>query len=228
MDHRQEMKKTNRRCLFFKPLQLLVLGMHVLALVHWSLLVHGQEGGEWKLDSLDVPPHHEISIFAGSLLPFGIPGVRQEYPNWGLRYVHPLQIWHTEYSMIAANAEGVTFFQGSLSIRYDLKLNELATFLVYVGVDLNLYKRSPTIVWTPDLTQQVDLIEYDYNSVLGGHVGLAMVTPISEFIHIRGDCKMAGNPGSMLFAEIGLVFWLGGKTKEDSTGEEGSPPVDVE
>lgn len=197
----------------------------ILTSFFWIHPVFGQEaeGSDSSSEEKDeIPQHSEIALHAGTLLPNGIPGVRDSYPIWGMRFTHPFQIWHVEYWLSSANAKGVTFYQASLALRLDWKLNELTNFIFYLGPDLTLYKRSPTIVWSTDFSQQLDVIYYEYNSLLGGHGGIALVSPISSLVHLRGDCKMSFNPGATLMAALSLVFVFDGEEKKE--GGQSPPP----
>lgn len=213
-------KKTNQ---FLKNiLNISKSALHLRALfvfiiiLNFSLNTFGAEDEAEEDEEKPIPSHHEWALLAGSLLPYGIPGVRDTYPFWGMKYSHPFQIWNLEYGLNLLNAKKVTLYQASLSVRLDFDLNELAYLIFYFGGDFTYYKRGPTLVWAPDLLTVVRTIEYDYTSQFGGHAGLGVVSKISKTIQVRGDCKMGGNPGTTLIASIGIIFWLNEASQEKS------------
>src|ERR1044072_1212904 len=61
---------------------------------------------------------YKLHLHAGRMLPFGIFGVRDIYPYWGLRFGHPWSNEDVEWNGMFIHARGVRMFNGSVSLGF--------------------------------------------------------------------------------------------------------------
>jgi hypothetical protein len=142
---------------------------------------NAQQGSEW-------------SIHTGPLLPNQIDGMSEIQPVWGLRYGAPSGSGVLEINLANSRAEGVTYYDGYVSYRYDVILDEVTGF-IYGGADLHQWS-SP-----PDGTTRV---------VPGLHVGSGILMPLAGLLWFRSEMKFNMNPGTGLYIGFGLVLRLPG------------------
>lgn len=148
--------------------------------------------------------HYEIGLSGGSFLPFGIVGVRDQYPSAGIWFSHPTAYGGIEYMLNSINAKSVTYYNGVLSLRLDFKAFDYADAYFRLGLDLHYYKRKPTLVR-----------EFDFYQTVGSHVGFGIDLQGKGPVALRSDFKFGFGPGHNLFVNLGIVYkWGANKDSE--------------
>lgn len=169
-----------------------------LSILWLSLLVFfanpapAQEQRE-KLDASER--NYEFFPHSGAFLPYGIYGVRDQYPYFGFKIGHPFRIWRLEWEANFVNAKAVSYYNGALSLLLRTKLDFITMNFTF-GPDVHYYKG---IVIGADVDQPFRL-------AAGWHFGFGPELEISPTLKLRGDFKYSYSPGNTLFAGIGLVF----------------------
>jgi hypothetical protein len=136
-----------------------------------------------------------VGAMVGRFLPYGIYGVRDTYPYWGLRFGHSFSIFNPEYAVTAINAKGVTYYTGSLSLSYPSELEGLK-MIAFVGGDINYYQGRTNVRKLP------------FATIYGGHLGVAPMIDINRNLFFRADIKMNFGPGRSLHVGGGLVYYF--------------------
>lgn len=143
----------------------------------------------------------EFGFHAGGFLPYGIYGVRDQYPMWGGRYGHPFRIWRLEWGGYFTSAKGVRLYNGSVSWTFDLDIYDVK-LLPFVGGDVYYYSGKTNIRTLPFV------ITY------GGHIGLSPYFVINNMWAMRADFKYNFSPGNSLYAGIGFAYSWAGSTDQ--------------
>ncbi len=136
-----------------------------------------------------------VSAFAGRFLPYGIFGVRDTYPYWGILYGHTMPIFDPEYSFTSIMAKGVVFYSGAISIAFTMDFEGIR-FIPYVGADVHYYHG------------RTNLRELEFGTSFGSHIGFAPLIEINKQLYIRTDFKMNFGPGRSLNVGSGLTFYF--------------------
>jgi hypothetical protein len=138
---------------------------------------------------------YEYSIHGGAFLPFGIPGVRSNYSFWGLRFSHPIRYNMLDWGIMNGRGDGVIYYNFHLSIRLDLSIVDSVNGFIYFGPDLNYYQRKADVQQT-----------FPFIATPGFHGGGGVEGSIGGPLFMRAEFKFGANPGSSLYAGVGLVI----------------------
>lgn len=160
--------------------------MCIIVLTIFSAHAQTPEGGGEGQE----PTGSEFGIHTGPLLPNQIDGMSEIQPMWGLRYGTSFKKGMLEASLANSRAEGVIYYNGFLSYRYDVTLEEV-TGIIFAGLDLHQWSSPPD-----DSTRMV----------AGGHIGGGMMLPIGDAMWFRSEMKFNLNPGTALYIGFGLVL----------------------
>lgn len=147
----------------------------------------------------DRMDYYDVSVTFGRFLPFGVVGVRDNYPMWGVMASHPSPLGQVEYQFYSAKAEGVTLYQGTLGLRWDFRLYDAADGFFGIGADAYYYQRKPT--------QRRD---FEFVSSSGTDVKWGAYFPITDDLRLRSDFKFNMGPGKTFFVGIGFQYQWGG------------------
>ncbi|MFK8138919.1 MAG: hypothetical protein AB8E15_11200 [Bdellovibrionales bacterium] len=137
----------------------------------------------------------EFGIIPGTFLPFGIVGVRDQYPMVAMYYSNKAFTapkW--ELGLFATNSKGVNFYSGSLSYKIDLNFYDALEMFINFGVDAHYYRRKATVS-----------TEFDFFATGGAHIGFGTYHEWSKNLYLRSDFKFNFGPGKNFFAGLGLV-----------------------
>jgi hypothetical protein len=185
--------------LFFRSIFFLMLiGLSTQA---WSQGNNGRpsnpNGVAW--DTMD---YYDATVTFGRFLPFGIVGVRDNYPMWGVMFSHPSPLGLVEYQFYRAKAEGVTIYSGVFGLRWDFSLYDAIDGFFGIGADAYYYQRKPT-----------SRREFDFVSSGGTDLKWGAYFPIADALRLRSDFKFNVGPGKTFFVGIGLQYrWGGGQS----------------
>ncbi len=160
------------------------------------------EGNESAINFIDTE-HTDFGVQAGTFLPFGIVGVRDQYPSWGAWYSQQTGYGGLDWGANAINAKGVKFYNGYLSLRVDFKAYDFIDAFFRLGFDAHNYKRKRTILRT-----------FDFFQTHGGHVGFGGYIPVGGALWLRSDFKFGFGPGNQMFVNLGLV-WRWNSSEKD-------------
>ncbi len=147
----------------------------------------------WGQDS-GPSPGRSVSLFAGRLLPYGVYGVRNIYPYWGLRYGHRLSFAEPEYALFFVNDRSVRFYTASASLTFRFSYGDL-DLIPYFGVDVHHYSGHTNIRQLPFVTE------------VGGHVGCSPLFRLGGEVYLRADFKLNYGPGNTLNVGGGLIYY---------------------
>lgn len=139
--------------------------------------------------------YSELNLMAGTFLPYGIYGVRDNYPALWLRYGHNMGSWRIDYTFHYINAEGVTWYSAAIGAGGIVDLYESLRCAFYVGLNFHYYKPSPT-----------NIRELDWVRSTGFHMGASPMVNISGPMYLRSDFQMNFGPGQSLFAGLGVSY----------------------
>jgi hypothetical protein len=139
--------------------------------------------------------YSEIGIGAGEFLPFGIFGVRNDYPAIWARYGHNLGTWRVDWVFHHVSAEGVTWYNLSIGLGGIMDLYDITRVAFYIGPSLNYYKGLPTT-----------LRELPWTFSTGMHVGMSPIVLVAGPVYFRGDFQMNFGPGQSLYAGLGFSY----------------------
>lgn len=152
----------------------------------------------------------EDSVFfganVGTLLPFGITGVRDNYGGWGLWLSHPSEISQVEYGFVHVSGKGVNWYNLHLGFRIDYEVLRAVRGYFSMGANGYYYKRKRTI-----------LREFDFAPSGGIHLGFGVMQEVSKGIYARADSKFGFGPGKTLYFGVGMMWEI------SSGGENPSP-----
>lgn len=147
----------------------------------------------------DKPSRWDWGASVGTFLPYGIVGVRDEYPSWAIQAAHPFKGLILEYQYLGINAKAVTFHNVSVAFRFDgdMALSEknkddVLRYFFTLGADENYYKRKPSS------------IEFPYVSVPGMHFGGGFYFQIFDSLYMRFDMKYMISPANSVYVGIGF------------------------
>ena len=142
-------------------------------------------------------------LTVGTFLPYGIFGVRDQYPMWGFRFGHPFRIWRLEWGFLNANAKGVTWYSGSLSVALEAKVDDIL-LIPFFGVDYHYYSGRTATQTVP------------FFSTFGGHIGMSPTVMLSDELAARADVKYGFGPGNHLYVGVGFEFCGKSGTKDQT------------
>lgn len=154
-----------------------------------------QEPGEAQGTDDKTKLTRYVDAFGGRLLPYGIYGVRDTYPYWGIRFGHAWPVFDPEWTFISVMAKGVSFYSASMSITFPVEW-EGAKFIPFVGVDAHYYHG------------RTNLRELDYRLAFGSHVGISPLVEINKRLFIRTDFRMNFGPGRSLHVGAGFSYYF--------------------
>lgn len=126
-----------------------------------------------------------VGVHAGRLLPFGVYGVRDIYPYFGLRFGHQIGGQDFEWSTAFVHAKGVRFYSGSVSLTFPSEL-EGFKFLPFLGLDMHYYSGRTRTRTLP------------FSTSGGFHLGVSPLIEITSSVALRADFKFNFNPGRTL------------------------------
>ncbi len=136
------------------------------------------------------PSGSEFGVHTGPLLPNQIEGMTEIQPTWGLRYSTSFRTGFLEASFANSRANGVIYYNGFLSYRYDVVVEGMVG-MIYAGIDVHQWSYPPT-----DATKLVG----------GGHLGSGMLFPVGDAMWFRSEMKFNLNPGTALYIGFGFVL----------------------
>ena len=185
-----------------KGVQTLILTILIPLSLVWQNRAHAQEttgGGGGATRS-----YFDIGAKSGSLLPYGIEGVRDLLPMWGIRLGHPVsQSMAIEYDVDAAIGKGVTYYLGYISLRYDFSVASVIPIYMTIGFDGHYFKRKDSV---GEITGNIT--EFDFRFTTGWHLGFGSETQVVGDLYFRADVRLGSGPGRQLSANLGFVFRL--------------------
>src|SRR6185312_7119608 len=85
-------------------------------------------------DNPEDKPQSSIGLYGGRFLPYGIVGVRDIYPYWGLRYGHKIWGIEPEYSSYFINAQGVNMMDLAASVAFPFDVEDIS-YRPFLGLD---------------------------------------------------------------------------------------------
>ncbi|NQZ01540.1 MAG: hypothetical protein HRT45_12830 [Bdellovibrionales bacterium] len=181
---------------FVEAVSLVLLITLVATLVLASLDVSAQQqrpSGSKSFIGWTAMDYYDVSLTAGRFLPFGVIGVRDNYPMWAIAGGIPsaLGIVELEYGNI--QGEGVIWHQGSLGLRWDFDIFSALEGYLGIGANAIYYKRRRTI-----------LREFDFVNAGGYHLRWGVFQPVTDSFRIRADFKFNSNPGRTLYVGLGF------------------------
>ncbi|MGE3974321.1 MAG: hypothetical protein AB7F59_07350 [Bdellovibrionales bacterium] len=132
----------------------------------------------------------EIGFHVGPLLPNQVEGMTEIQPMWGPRYSMAFRKGFLEASFANSRANGVIYYNGFMSYRYDITIEGM-TALLYAGLDFHQWSSPPE-----DTTRMVG----------GGHVGGGMQFPVGDSMWFRSEMKFNLNPGTALYIGFGFMI----------------------
>lgn len=146
--------------------------------------------------------YFDLGVKTGSLLPYDIEGVRDLIAIWGIKMGHNLsQSLSVEYDLDMANAKGVTYFLGYISLRHDFVVGDVLPLFFTLGLDAHYFKRRDSY---GEITGR--RTEYDYRFTSGWHMGFGTETVVYGNILFRTDFRMGMSPGRQLIVSIAGVY----------------------
>ncbi len=106
-----------------------------------------------------------------------------------------------EYDLDMANAKGVTYFLGYISLRHDFVVGDVLPLFFTLGLDAHYFKRRDSY---GEITGR--RTEYDYRFTSGWHMGFGTETVVYGNILFRTDFRMGMSPGRQLIVSIAGVY----------------------
>lgn len=170
-----------------------ILRISLLVLSLWGLRLPADELLVWQ-DS----EKYDFSLHAGPFLPFGIVGVRDNYPFWGMSFSHPTSFTRIEYTLLHGRAKGVKYYNGALSLRFDFQALDYLQGFAKLGADFHYYQRKRT-----------QLREFPFYQSGGMHMGFGGLIPIVEDFFFRSEFKFNFGPGRSLYVGLGFTYAFG-------------------
>lgn len=146
--------------------------------------------------------HFDVGFKVGSLLPYGIEGVRELLPIWGVKVSHSMgKNLAFEYDLDIANAKGVTYYQPYFSLRTDFSIGGVLPVFGLIGVDGHYYKRA-------DAYGEVSgrRFEFDYRFTAGWHLGFGSQAHLFQDFYLRSDVRMGFGPGQQVTISMGGLY----------------------
>lgn len=141
----------------------------------------------------DTMDYYDASLTFGVFLPFGITGVRSNYPMWGAMFAHPSVLGQVEYQFYSAKAEGVTLYSGTLGLRWDFRLFDAIDGFFGVGADMYYYQRKAT-----------RRRQFEFVTSGGTDLKWGVYFPITGGLSFRSDFKFNMGPGKTFYVGVGF------------------------
>lgn len=140
--------------------------------------------------------YFELGGQLGSLLPFGVGGVKETYPLTGFLFSHPTPYGNLEYLFNAAQAKGVTWQEALLSLRIDFNVYDFFSGYFRLGAQATRFQRAST----------EDGTAFDFVTRFGSHFGFGSYLQMAGPYWGRVDFKFGFGPGNTLNVTAGLVY----------------------
>ncbi|MCB0356107.1 MAG: hypothetical protein KDD40_03825 [Bdellovibrionales bacterium] len=137
---------------------------------------------------------YELGAQMGSLIPAGISGVRDNYPLIATWFSHPTHYGDIEYNFSAAQAKGVTWQEGDLTLRVSFNIYDFFSGYFSLGGHGVRY-------------QKVDAS--DFQTSFGSHFGFGNYIQLAGPYWSRVDFKFGFGPGNTLAITAGLIYRWG-------------------
>jgi len=174
----------------------------------FSFYAHGQtpnQKPQGNPNGIEWSDHNymDASLTFGRFLPFGIVGVRSNYPMWGVMFSHGSVLGQVEYQFYSAKAEGVTLYEGAFGLRWDFRLFDAIDGFWGIGVDTYYYQRKRT-------TSR----EFAYVTSGGTDLKWGAYFPIVGEFRLRSDFKFNMGPGKSFYVGLGLQYRFGSGDKK--------------
>lgn len=168
--------------------------MTFMALAHTSAAQEAESG--------NPNSYFDLGLKTGSFLPYGIEGVRELLPIWGLKFGHSVSpTLALEYDLDMAHAKGISYYLAYVSLRHDFVVEDALPLFLLIGVDAHYFKRKNSI---GSITGTVT--DFDYRLSTGWHTGFGTETLIYGDLYFRGDVRMGFSPGRQLTATLGITY----------------------
>lgn len=152
---------------------------------------------------------YDLGVKVGAFLPYGIVGVRELLPNWGLRFGHTIAPhFFLEYNADFANDKEVQFYSGYISLRINFRVLDALAMHGFFGGDIHHYQRVPTLV---------QRITFPFETVFGYHVGMGAQYQLFGNLFARADVRMGFEPGRQVSTNISLFWRFGGASLSRET-----------
>lgn len=146
--------------------------------------------------------HYDVGLKMGSFLPYGIEGVRELLPMWGVRFGHSIgKNLALEYDLDMANAKGVSYYNPYISLRTDFAIGGILPVFTMIGIDGHYYKRADAY---GEITGT--RFEFDYQSTAGWHIGFGSQAHLFDQFYLRSDVRMGFGPGQQVTVSIGGIY----------------------
>lgn len=152
-------------------------------------------GGSKNFIGWNTLDYADVSVSAGRFLPFGIAGVTDNYPMWGIFAAHPSVLGLVEYEFLSARGEGVILYNGTLGLRWDFGIFDALEGFFGFGANYFLYQRKRTTRST-----------FEFRQTGGYCLKWGVFQPISDALRLRADFKFNSGPGRTLYVGLGLNF----------------------
>lgn len=180
----------------------LCISFLVLVLVSCPPWVQAQAQDAQAEDNSSGRSYFDLGLKTGSFLPYGIEGVRELLPMWGVRLGHPVsETLAFEYDVDIAYAKGVQYFLGYLSLRHDFAVGRVLPLFFNIGFDAHYYKRADTY---GEITGR--RTEYPFKFSSGWHLGFGSETQIYHDFYFRADVRLGLSPSRQLTVSIGITY----------------------
>lgn len=139
----------------------------------------------------------------GTILPFGIKGVRDNYSAWSMWFSHPTEVSQVEYTFVHANGNGVKWYNLAIGLRIDFEVLKAVRGYFTLGADGYYYQRKRTT-----------LREFEFAPSGGMHLGFGVMQEVLPEFFLRADFKFGFSPGKTLYVGVGTVWEFGGAGAE--------------
>ena len=135
----------------------------------------------------------DVSVTLGRFLPFGVVGVRDNYPMWGLNFAHPTVLGSLEWDFYSLRGEGVILYNGGLGLRWDFGVFNAIDGFFGFAANVFHYKRLRTTRRT-----------FPFYTSGGWALKWGVFQPITDDFRLRADFKFNSGPGRTLYTGIGF------------------------
>ncbi|MCB9025029.1 MAG: hypothetical protein H6625_01820 [Bdellovibrionaceae bacterium] len=144
---------------------------------------------------------YEMGGQMGNLLPFGISGVRDNYPLVGILYSHPTVYGNLEYILSSAKAKGVSWYEGLLSLRIDYTVYDFFSGYFRLGAQ--------GVHYQGDYSETGN---NNFETSYGSHFGFGSYFQMAGPYWGRVDFKFGFGPGNTLNITAGIIYRWGSES----------------
>lgn len=168
----------------------------ILTVLSFSVAGYSQQPPPSTTSNSSEDLKWSAGIFVGPLMPSRIYHVDEVLPFWGFMLGHDFKLGRLEYNLDFANAKGISYILGYISLKNDWVVGSALGVHSLIGLDMSGFKPR-------ELSDGTDL---PWKSSGGWHIGAGAEFDITRKVLFRTDFRFGFGPGRQLLLNLGFVY----------------------